>query len=70
MIKDKNIIVIGASGGIGRVVSQTFVDTGARVTLSARTASKLLALQDKLGEAHTLVAPANATDPKRTGPSF
>jgi NAD(P)-dependent dehydrogenase (short-subunit alcohol dehydrogenase family) len=62
MIKDKNIIVIGASGGIGRVVSKIFIDAGARVTLSARTASKLLALQDTLGEARTLAIPADATD--------
>lgn len=61
-MNDKVIVVVGASGGIGRVLSKVFVESGAKVVLSARNEARLLELQASLGEAGTLVLPADASN--------
>lgn len=48
-IKDKTIIVVGATGGIGQVLCQVFHNLGANVVLAARTEEKLEKLEEKLG---------------------
>ena len=49
-IKNKNVVVIGASGGIGRVLSLGFTLEGARVVLVGRKKGVLLALEKKIKE--------------------
>jgi len=63
MEKGQTVIVIGASGGIGRVLSREFLKAGVNATLSARTKEKLDTLQVSLGSENTLVVPADATNP-------
>lgn len=62
-LKDKVIIVIGASGGIGSVLAREFHRAGATVVLSARNKDKLTELQTSLGQTRTIVCPADATNP-------
>ena len=42
-LKDKGILVVGASGDIGRATVSRFLDEGARVFVAGRTASRLSA---------------------------
>lgn len=60
-LKSKTIIVVGATGGIGRVLCREFYNHGANVALVARTKEKLKNLQASLGQERTLVIPADAT---------
>lgn len=63
-LKGRSIVVIGASGGIGRELSGLFHEEGARVWLVARGQDKLRALWNELGGgARAIVWPADATDP-------
>jgi len=64
MLKDKTIIVIGATGGIGSVLVKEFLLAGANVCLSARTESTLLELNEKLASPNTLVIQADASKPE------
>ncbi|MBY0328567.1 SDR family oxidoreductase, partial [Patescibacteria group bacterium] len=60
-LKGKVIIVVGATGGIGSVLSQVFLEHGAEVVLASRTKENLLELQKTLGAERTLVVPTDAT---------
>jgi len=64
MIKGKSIIIFGASGGIGSVLTHVFVEAKANVTLVARNKDKLADLAKDLDETRVLVAPTDATDPE------
>jgi len=57
------VIVVGASGGIGRVLSREFHNAKARVVLAARGVAKLEALATELGVDLSRVAPADACSP-------
>jgi NAD(P)-dependent dehydrogenase (short-subunit alcohol dehydrogenase family) len=63
MFKDKVIMVLGATGGIGSVVSQKIADKGGRLVLLARTEENLKALQEKL-PGQSLIIPGDATNGK------
>ncbi len=58
----KNIIVVGASGGIGSVLAKVFCEQGHQVVLAARGIDKLLAIQAELGTNNTIVVPTDASD--------
>lgn len=60
-LEGKTIIVVGASGGIGRVFCRVFYDSGANVVLSARNEERLNKLKMSLGGERVLVAPTDAT---------
>ena len=65
-IARKTIVIVGATGGIGRVLAQMYVDAGYNVVLVARRLEKLQELEVQLdANGHVLVLPADASDPKQ-----
>lgn len=58
----KQALVTGASGGIGRVFAQKLAQDGYAVTLVARSEDKLKALAQALGPEHACVTADLATD--------
>jgi NADP-dependent 3-hydroxy acid dehydrogenase YdfG len=54
-IKDKVIVITGASSGMGAVTAQKLAALGAKVVLAARRLDKLKALVDELGESAMFV---------------
>lgn len=64
-LKDKVVLVVGASSGIGFATSLLFAQEGARVLASARREDRLLGLQEKARSAgHGIeIYPADATEP-------
>jgi len=57
------VIVVGASGGIGRIISREFHNEGATVVLVARKVPKLEELANQLGNKRTKVIPTDASVP-------
>jgi NADP-dependent 3-hydroxy acid dehydrogenase YdfG len=54
-LKDRVVLVVGASSGIGRETAVLFARDGARVMVSARREDRLRGLQDELaGEGHAI----------------
>ena len=62
--KGKNILVVGASSGMGRAISLRFAQAGARVAVTARRAAMLQDLVKAIekGNGVALAFPADATD--------
>ncbi len=65
-IKDKHVLVAGASSGIGRAVAVGFAREGARVVASARRENRLRELQDELAAEGRRIAihAADAANPR------
>jgi NADP-dependent 3-hydroxy acid dehydrogenase YdfG len=61
-LRDKVVIVTGASDGIGAMTAREFVRAGARVTLAARSEKALHQLAEELGTARTLAVYTDMTD--------
>jgi NADP-dependent 3-hydroxy acid dehydrogenase YdfG len=59
-MKDKVIVITGASAGIGAALAAAVVQRGARVVLAARRVTELSAIAQPLGEA-ALVVPTDVT---------
>jgi len=47
-LKDKNVLITGASAGIGRACAEAFASIGARLILTARREEKLIEISDML----------------------
>jgi len=62
-LEGKNAVIIGASGGIGRVISRRLSEAGANLVLSARSEDKLQALRATLPADRTIIFPADASSP-------
>ncbi len=61
-VKDKVVLVTGASQGIGRATAEAFLAAGARVVLAARGADKLEAVAGPHGDRARAIA-CDVTDP-------
>jgi ribitol 2-dehydrogenase len=59
-LKNKTMIVTGASSGIGRATAKRFAAEGVKLALVARSAEKLKALADELGS-ECIVVPLDLT---------
>ncbi|WP_238858014.1 SDR family oxidoreductase [Poritiphilus flavus] len=68
-IKDKKIVIVGASSGIGRELAKICAGKGAIIYLVSRTESKLLELQQELGE-KSFVQPMDMLDETAVNETF
>ncbi|MBW4664270.1 MAG: SDR family oxidoreductase [Chroococcus sp. CMT-3BRIN-NPC107] len=68
-MKDKVVVVVGATGGIGSALTHKLVVTGARLVLVARSLDKLTALAEEL-PTEVAVMPTDITDPKQVEALF
>jgi dehydrogenase/reductase SDR family member 7B len=59
-MKDKVVIITGASGGIGKALAEKFAAEGSKVVISARNSENLLSLEKKLEAAGAQVLVVNA----------
>ena len=58
-LRDKVVIITGASSGIGMAAAEAFASEGAKVVVAARSLEKLIALEHKLSHL-TEVLPVKA----------
>ncbi len=63
-MKDKVVMVVGATGGIGRAVSRELAEQGATLVLVARTKENLEDLASELNT-KTLIVPTDITQPRQ-----
>ncbi len=68
-VKNKKVVIVGASSGIGKALAKIFVGKGAHVCLLSRTERKLLDLQNELGD-KTSVHPMNMLDEDSVNKTF
>ena len=61
ILKDRVVVVTGASSGIGEACAVAFVEKGAKVVLAARRAERLSGLVERLGDA-ALAVTTDVTD--------
>jgi serine 3-dehydrogenase len=66
-LKDKHVLIAGASSGIGRAATLAFAREGARIMASARREDRLRQLQEELAkEGHAIsIHAADAADPRQ-----
>jgi len=66
-LKNKVVLIVGSSSGIGLATAELFAQEGAKIMASARRQDRLLALQEKLKSDHYPIAiyPADATSPEQ-----
>jgi len=64
--RGRQVLLAGATGGIGQAIAAELDRAGARLTLVGRDEAKLAALRQQLDGAHTTVA-ADLDDPARRG---
>lgn len=62
-LEDRQILVVGASSGIGHATAQAFAREGARVAISARRADRLESLAAEIGDA-AISLPCDIRDPE------
>jgi ribitol 2-dehydrogenase len=61
-VRDKVMVITGASSGIGRAAARLFAAEGAKLALVARSADKMAALAKEVG-GEPMIAPADLTRP-------
>lgn len=64
-LKDKVVLVTGASSGIGLACAEAFASAGARLALVARRAEPMRDLARSLPAGRTVVIPADLTSPQQ-----
>ena len=68
-MKDKVIVVVGATGGIGSVLTRKLANAGARLVLVARDKDKLVTLAEELS-GEVAVIPTDITQPEQVDALF
>jgi NAD(P)-dependent dehydrogenase (short-subunit alcohol dehydrogenase family) len=68
-LRDKVVVVTGASRGIGLAASRAFAERGARVAMLARSSERLLAEADSIGDG-ALPIVADVSDPNDVRAAF
>ncbi len=68
-MKNKVIVVVGATGGIGSVLTRKLADAGARLVLVARDKGKLVTLAEELS-GEVAVIPTDITQPEQVDTLF
>jgi len=63
-MKDKVVVIVGATGGIGSVVAQKLANSGASLVLASRDNNKLDALATQLSTTEIITVPTNITNPQ------
>ena len=61
-IKDKVIIIMGASSGIGEATAKLLAERGAKLILAARRLERLEAIKEEFPEANILIQQADVTN--------
>ena len=64
-LRDRRVLVTGATGGLGQAIARGLHDRGARLVLTGRRADVLTALAEELGADHVATALESAADAKR-----
>lgn len=62
-MRDKVVVVVGATGGIGAAVVHKLAPLGAKLVLAARDEARLSHLADELSLSDPLLVPTDITDP-------
>ena len=68
-MKNKVIVVVGATGGIGSALTRKLADTGARLVLVARDKDKLATLAEELS-GEVVIIPTDITKPEQVDALF
>ena len=68
-LKEKNILVVGGTSGLGESAARMFLKCGARVVVTGRNPAKLDAAKNWLGDAGLAVA-CDASNPQQTEEAF
>ena len=63
-MKDKVVVIVGATGGIGSAVAKKLANSGANLVLAARDNHKLDALATQLSTTEIITVPTNITNPQ------
>lgn len=62
-LRDRVVLITGASAGIGRACAAAFHAAGAKVAITARSEDRLKGVSDALGHDRVLFVPGDITDP-------
>ncbi len=63
-MKDKVVVITGASSGIGKALAYEFVQKGSKVLLAARRVDRLQLIQQELGTLNVAICEADVTQEK------
>ncbi|NEQ36887.1 MAG: SDR family oxidoreductase [Okeania sp. SIO3I5] len=63
-MKDKVVVIVGATGGIGSVVAQKLANSGASIVLASRDNNRLDALATQLSTTEIITVPTDITNPQ------